>query len=703
MYRISPGSWRSPDIPSLIVPVALLVVGCQVDTPVLDEPPGYSPPVVHRSSDDVLVDPEVQALVDRQIARDGRGVAQGFALGANPRRRAAFALGSIQDSDTRLDAEVRLDDPDPLLRADLAFALGRIGDVAAGPALLAQLRRETESSVRRELLEALGHAGGIAELEALLEMDLVDAEVPLRALAVARGGLRDVSSTETTSWLAGALASPNPDVRHWAALFFERAPNPEAFRTAHSAIRTALEEASQTDPATRRLLPALARLEEVEDTDLLASWVRKSTDWRTRAVAVSSLRERAGAEVAQATLLKALDDPILHVAEAAASELGRSRPALLAVQDDVLDWIDSKDVAWQVLEHLMIGLGPLGHGERVATWYESLPREAIAERVAALGALGRVPGREHLDLLFAAAADPEDRVAAVGIRSLSGHWGGDREDAALRDRYAAVFQEALSRSHPTIVGVAANSLTDPLLLAAGSGQWLEQALLTRDPLDPSAAPGTRALVAAFADTRDPEWIPLLQRYQDHPQPSVAEAAHEAVQALSGEPGHGRPRPRSDGDHLRINWEGLGSLGPRPRVEMLTEEGRVVLELLAEEAPLTVQTFLRFVEEGSYDGTPFHRVVPNFVVQGGDVGRRDGTGGPGFAIRTELTTLPFERGVLGMASAGKDTEGSQFFIMHSRAPHLEGRYTSFGWVVEGMEVVDRLNRGETILQMNRIPE
>jgi peptidylprolyl isomerase len=128
----------------------------------------------------------------------------------------------------------------------------------------------------------------------------------------------------------------------------------------------------------------------------------------------------------------------------------------------------------------------------------------------------------------------------------------------------------------------------------------------------------------------------------------------------------------------------------------TEKGTVTLVLDSEAAPLTVQTIAGFAQEGLYDDTPFHRVVPNFVVQGGDFSRQDGFGGPGFSIRSEFTQIPYVRGVLGMASAGKDTEGSQFFVMHSMAPHLDGGYTAFGWVESGMDVVDRLYEEDRIV-------
>jgi peptidylprolyl isomerase len=103
------------------------------------------------------------------------------------------------------------------------------------------------------------------------------------------------------------------------------------------------------------------------------------------------------------------------------------------------------------------------------------------------------------------------------------------------------------------------------------------------------------------------------------------------------------------------------------------------------------------QRGFYRGLPFHRVVPNFVIQGGDP-RGDGWGGPGFSIRSEFSPLTYETGMLGVASAGKDTEGSQFFITQSPQPHLDGRYTIFGKVVTGMDVVDKIQVDDHIFDV-----
>jgi cyclophilin family peptidyl-prolyl cis-trans isomerase len=132
----------------------------------------------------------------------------------------------------------------------------------------------------------------------------------------------------------------------------------------------------------------------------------------------------------------------------------------------------------------------------------------------------------------------------------------------------------------------------------------------------------------------------------------------------------------------------------------TSKGDFTVALDAE-APLTSGNLVALARQGYFRGITFHRVVPDFVAQGGDP-RGDGEGGPGYSIRCEMTRRPYARGVLGMALSGKDTGGSQFFFTYSPQPHLDGRYTAFGEVTRGMEVVDRLLEGDTIQEVEVSP-
>ena len=128
--------------------------------------------------------------------------------------------------------------------------------------------------------------------------------------------------------------------------------------------------------------------------------------------------------------------------------------------------------------------------------------------------------------------------------------------------------------------------------------------------------------------------------------------------------------------------------------MTTSEGTIELELFDADAPKTVENFTKLAGEGFYDGLAFHRVIPDFMIQGG-CPRGDGTGGPGYSFEDEFNDHPVARGYLAMANAGPNTNGSQFFIVTTdEAPWLDGKHTVFGRVVEGMDVVDRIEGTRT---------
>ena len=136
-------------------------------------------------------------------------------------------------------------------------------------------------------------------------------------------------------------------------------------------------------------------------------------------------------------------------------------------------------------------------------------------------------------------------------------------------------------------------------------------------------------------------------------------------------------------------------GDLPRAEILTERGRILVELFEDDAPNTVANFVSLAETKFFDGTRFHRVLGDFMAQAGDPFSRNpeeqriGSGGPGYRIKTQTSDRRHWRGTLSMANAGKDTDGSQFFITVKPVPHLDGKHAVFGRVLEGQDVVERL--------------
>ena len=134
----------------------------------------------------------------------------------------------------------------------------------------------------------------------------------------------------------------------------------------------------------------------------------------------------------------------------------------------------------------------------------------------------------------------------------------------------------------------------------------------------------------------------------------------------------------------------------------TDKGNIELTLFDKEAPNTVANFEKLVNDGFYNGLTFHRVLPNFVIQGG-CPKGNGTGGPGYTIKCEINEHKYGTGAISMAHAGKDTGGSQFFITHSPQPHLDGVHTVFGKVVKGMDVVNKIQANDVMNKVTVVEE
>jgi cyclophilin family peptidyl-prolyl cis-trans isomerase/HEAT repeat protein len=199
---------------------------------------------------------------------------------------------------------------------------------------------------------------------------------------------------------------------------------------------------------------------------------------------------------------------------------------------------------------------------------------------------------------------------------------------------------------------------------------------------------------AFELLGDPD---LLKRYPGIPAVVENARAKKADQVLPYNPKSGTKLGQvlnTDADYRRALSRKNGSV----KAIITTEKGIFTIDLLPEDAPLTVDNFIRLANSRYFNGVEVHRVVPNFVMQDGDP-RGDGNGGPGWSIRCEINIVPYERGAVGMALSGKDTGGSQWFVTHSPQPHLDGGYTVFGRVNEtGMKVVDNIVRGDKIISV-----
>lgn len=681
---------------------SLLVVFVAACDPVA---PDAEPPPV-RPRDGLLTDATLQGVVDLQVQRDGGALAGMLTHErADVRARAALALGSVQAAETLVPllAAAR-GDLDANVRRDAAFAVGQLGQASSVRELASAFEAESDADVRDRILEALGKIASPEAANALLSAEVAAAEQGRRVLALSvNGAVKGVRSQAAQDFLLARLDDADAKVRAGAAYYFGRLADASAWSARVSRVRDALRAYRRDDPAAMYLVQALGRMSDPSDTDRLADWAGSATDWRTRSNAMAALAGRELEPAARDALMAGLDDPMEHVAMNAATALaGSAQPP--SVLGRLKGWIERNPTRMVVMEPLIVMLARQNEREFVLSWLDALDETDEAGWRVGLSAISSLSGREALDRLRVALNSPSESIAGSAVAAMSQRWAVDKRDPQLRDVYFAIFSEALNSGNPQLEFTAGQILTDPLLFPHGSQQLLLDAYQLR--LTQNESREAAEFLRLIAVTEAPGAEALLRQALEHPAAVVRRIAASGIERLTGElvevdtdedaPEVRRGSVELEYDPTVIDWTYLETIGDSPRIAFDTNRGRVLLELDTEQAPHAVQTITRLIREGRFNGVPFHRVIPNFVAQGGDVDGGTGRGGPGFQITSEFNQLPYVRGAIGLASAGKDTEGSQFFLAHTRLPHLDGGYTVFGWVVEGLGVMDSIVRGDQIV-------
>jgi cyclophilin family peptidyl-prolyl cis-trans isomerase len=304
--------------------------------------------------------------------------------------------------------------------------------------------------------------------------------------------------------------------------------------------------------------------------------------------------------------------------------------------------------------------------------------------------------------LFQQAKDPYQRAACLTALAESG-W-----------QYRWIHDKGFTDSHPAVKSAAAEALVNILKRDNFYGYFGDGAKGVRreiyfylrevvDSEDPGmiAASVEGFMVPAmtyknFRDsTRTEDFQDALEKLKMPRDVEAWTSLNKVMAWFDGRPDPGKPKIPFNHP---INWDRLKVVAAKTEVTIQTNKGNIVVELYPQLAPGSVSNFLELAGTGFYNGKAFHRVVPNFVVQGG-CPRGDGYGALDYTIRSEIGLAWYDTGgYLGMASAGPDTEGTQFFITHSPAPHLDGNYTIFGKVKRGMEVVEQIGPGDI---MNKV--
>ena len=609
--------------------------------------------------------------------------------GAAVRRRAAVAIGRVGLADGVPALVGALTDPQMEVREVAAFGLGLLGDPAASGPLEGALR-DVSPVVQARAARALGRLGATETVPAIqamvarhvteaYEVDPEELGYPLTPRIEAfRSGLYALAALGAYDALAATILTEDGDPVLWW------------WPVAH-----ALEQVG--DPRAAAPLATLAGIQGSIGVGIAARGLGALADSAALPVLVELLDQRRRDARVVITAVRGL---------AALGDIAAA-PALRRL-------LRTPDLDRALLLEVVEALAAVGATDSTDVMIELLSHSWAPLRGAALRGLARL--EPDLFLLVLSGLQPDVRwPVRADLATAMGYV--DPDVAAFRltmmladeDRRVipAVLRSLVSVRAPNVVAVLLAQLSEADVVVRKTAAALLGELETREAVG--------ALTAAYqAATDDPTYlaraaiVDALARIGGAPAVETIRAALEdrewavrvraAEQLATLDPSIDtgtaiRPAPLRFPEEV---YRRVDLLTPSvsPHVYIDTDRGTIQIELAVNQAPLTADNFMRLARSGFYDGLLVHRVVPNYVVQAGDP-RSDSEGGPGYAIRDELSSLPYLRGTVGMALDWADTGGSQFFITTSPQPQLDGRYPAFGKVIAGMDVVDQLERGDVL--------
>ncbi len=576
------------------------------------------------------------------------------------RQMAAFALGLIGDQSAVEPLRAALADPLPLVAGRAAEALGLIGDTASAPAISQMI---------------VSHSAAAAAMPA----DEIRAQME-PVVEAFRLGVYALTRLKSYESLATSLLGPDgqPRIQWWPVAYaFQRIEDKRALpvlltlaqtnsaytrafalkglgaigdESAVPVILASIDAAHATSGVTIEAIRAIARIGDERGEPVLTKLLyTRGLNPMARAETLLALGESDGA-VSVDAFVDFMGDPLPNVRLAALQGFAKRDDDTFLT---VLSGLDP-DPHWSVRAGLATILGTKDPERSLPRLTPMLADSDMRVVPSVLTALTKVKapdiakilfehlGKEDVNVRAAAASNIGEVLPDGGVEALVAAYKRGEADLVVDTRAAAL--DALSK-------YGATAAVPTLRTALADKDW-----------------AIRVKAAELLKTLDP--------------------TIDTAQAI-------RPAPSS----RSVNYETPALITPSvsPHVFIETAKGTIEIELDVLDAPLTSDSFIALARKGYFDGLTFHRVVPDFVVQGGDP-RGDGEGGPGFTIRDELNQEPYLRGTVGMALSWRDTGGSQFFITHGPQPHLDARYTVFGRVVAGIEVVDAINQWDVVTRI-----
>jgi cyclophilin family peptidyl-prolyl cis-trans isomerase len=582
------------------------------------------------------------------------------------RKAAALAFGSVQDSSVSIDlGNLLLEDPDDEVRKSAAFSLGQTGGLQAVNALIAGLENKNNLVVR-EVLESLGKSVKSKDLSVLVNFNPKDSATEEGlSWALYRVGLRGLADSLVIKRAADFL---NPKYseksRLAAAHFFSRS------RISGGGFDDNLSKAATEDSNVEVRMAAANALNKMSKERALVvakKILANEKDYRVRVGAV-----RAAGRISLNELVFAgLKDSSTAV-QVAASEiiLGQIETRPVKRLEEDVKAVTNFRVKGNLYGALLRSIPYDGWVEEIITLYKNHNIYPQTHLLSALGYAKEKNAEKVISFLSSELlTSPEFVIKSSAAQSLTNINRNVKPTTATTKRFASIYQEAILNGDAAVIGIVANALSDEKLNFKNAITDFSFLHVAKNKLS---------------------------------LPKDYESIQPLEEAIAYFEGREKPQPPKNKYNHPIDWTLVKSINKNQKVLLKTTKGEIVLHLLVEDAPGSVANFADLVNKKYFDGRYVHRVVPNFVVQTG-CNRGDGYGSEDYSIRSEFSRVKYKTGSVGMASAGKDTEGTQWFITHSPTPHLDGGYSIFAETIKGMDVVDAIEVGDQIISATLIDD
>jgi len=619
-------------------------------------------------------DPVIREIHDLADQRDVDGLLPYLRdTNLNYRGEALMCFGSVQAIGIADSIAEAMDSEIDGIRIAGAFALGQTYHETAAVQIRQLIDTEEKPLVRGMLYDALGKCGTAKDLEWLAEQNLKLQQTEGQAMGIFRFALRGIISDSGNDRMLVLCAGGSSVAGLTYASYYLGRYAPREWLQANAVLIRQTLDNERNSSIRSHLIKAVIKAEDEEAWVLVEHILKSDEDYRVKVNILNSLQLIPWNKVSKLVYEFATgNDPGLAVAAAEAihkhavyTDLSvhlkaidravnwRSRAVLL---DKGLELVQGKKGLSKKLEKKVLDYYAKARHDTERSWllkalkYNILQYKMLAKEISSDKA--PVLSTNALETLVSMRKGKNFEKAKADL---------EMDGIDLEAEFMEIFIQAVGSGDVPLISLAAGVLRDPEL------NYKE--LIT----------DLEFLKTALINSQKPEQV---------------EARNELVYTLAYFMDKQIPAMSPPTFNHPIDWDRISKIHPRQQIGFVTSKGEILVQLNINWCPGTVGAFIELIERGYFNGKSIHRVVPNFVVQDG-CPRGDGWGGPEFTIRSEFNPAPFVEGTLGMASAGKDTEGSQWYFTHSATPHLDAKYTNFGYVIEGMDVVHQLEVGDVI--------